>query len=110
MANIFQKMFLTRTECKLIDAIKKSNIHMKRDDDVMNMFTTTSFRINNGKLNIVATHQWHHAQGDNYTLVVHAGPEYDLRKISRHRFERIHDRLARRTFMRMQKKYNQHVK
>ena len=110
MSNIFQKIFLTKTECRLIDAIKKSDIKSKCDDDVMHMFTTTTFSINNDKLNIVATHQWHHAQGDKYTLAIHAGPEYDLQKISRRRFERIHDRLARRTFMRMQKEYNKHVK
>ncbi len=105
MANIIQKIFLSKFECSLIDAINKSDVKMTHNDDVQHMFSTTSYSINNNKMNIMAVHQWHHAQGDNYTLNITSDSEsprtpnrYLADDIVAHKF-------VRKIFMRMQRKY-----
>lgn len=92
MATIFQKIFLLPKEVGLIDIINSSKIqHMIEYDDA-HMTTKTQYSINGNKACILATHNWHHAQGDNYSLNVNNLITPD-------------ELFAKKIFMRMQKAY-----
>ena len=75
MANIFQEIFLSPKECQLIDMINSSkNIKTYGKQDKNFRETSTTYCIRRSDMNVVATHRWHCAQGDLYTLdISHTG-------------------------------------
>lgn len=96
MATIFQKIFLPKNEIELINEINMAEIeHMQIYDDAR-MFTSEHYFIRKKRIEIDTTHDWHHAQGDNYRLSVKQnGNTVDIKS----------QKIAKRMFIRMQNAY-----
>lgn len=104
MANIFQKVFLSKLECQLIDTINKNDIKSTYSEDLPNMFITSSYRINSDRLKVVATHRWHHAQGNDFSLIVE--PIWYFSRLPRkYATPEAQQQLARKIYTRMREKY-----
>lgn len=95
MANILQKMFLSKQENQLIDIINKSAIEAVYKNDVEHLAMTTTYIINQKDAKISATHQWHFSQGDNYQLMVNDTLKDDVNS----------QKIAKKIFVRMRTQY-----
>ena len=96
MATIFQKIFLSPEEVGLIDIINSCKIQAMNEYDNFHMTTKAQYLIDNEKAKILATHDWHYAQGDNYTLNVN---------LPHHKLTASNEHFAKKIFMRMEKAY-----
>ena len=97
MANIFQKIFLSRNEVALVDIIKNSKIQSRVIYDDYCMETKTHYLIDKEKVKVSAMHHWHFAQGDNYSLNVN---------MPHSNFTALTQQFAKKIFMRMEKAYH----
>jgi hypothetical protein len=96
MATIFQKILFSKNECNLIDEIKMGEVEFMNTLDDKHMFTTEHYFIRKKRIELDATHCWHHAQGDDYKFLVRQnGQEYSAES----------QNFAKRMFMRMQNAY-----
>ena len=109
MANIFQKVFLSKLECKMIDAIKNNKITSTYYEDASCRYMTASYRISNDKLNIVATHRWHYIQGNDYKLdITHNKevlPDIPKKYLRSKDYFAKQQEFARKIYTRMREKY-----
>ena len=96
MATIFQKIFLSPEEVGLIDIINSSKIQAMTEYDNLHMTAKAQYLIDNKKAKILATHDWHHAQGDNYSLNLN---------LSHNKHAAATEHFAKKIFMRMEKAY-----
>ncbi|MBR2285911.1 MAG: hypothetical protein IJ866_00395 [Alphaproteobacteria bacterium] len=92
MANIFQKIFLSPLEVKVIDSIKKSGVlHcIMRDDKYM--FSVENYELDAPDMQMVSKHEWHHSQGDNYTITLNNKAYTNSQKIAKRIFERMQNK------------------
>lgn len=96
MANIFQKIFLSPEEVGLIDIINDSNIQYKVIYDNDHMAATAQYSINKDNATVLATYNWHYAQGDKYSLNIN---------LPRHSLAAANEQFAKKIFIRMEKTY-----
>ena len=98
MATIFQKIFLPKAQINILNLIDASAVQAQINDDMMNMYKREQYTIDTPSTKINATHSWHHAQGDIYTLsIIKDGKKLNTTSES----------VAKRMFTHMQKKYQQ---
>ena len=107
MANIVQKMFLSRKECQLIDMIKKAKkVTTFSTHDRQYFEMSTAFCVSYDGLDIVATFRSHYTQGDMYTLdIVPSDIPLNISRQYNQDDWNIPEGIARRTFWRMREKY-----
>ena len=111
MANIFQKIFLSSQECRMIDMLNQSkHILSYSTSDKYGVEASVTYCARCDGIDITTKHNWHYAQGDLYTTEVsHAGipqsisSQYDQENCN------ISEKLAHRMFMRMQRRYNKQM-
>ena len=97
MANLFQKIFMSKQERQLLDSMKNHKIEYALNDDVAHMCGTMTYTIDTDDFRVKSSHDWHFAQGDNYTLTV-------VQNGITSRF--LSQKFARKMFLRMQNNYN----
>ena len=70
MANIFQKIFLSKDTCNLIDTIKHNHIESETTENSSFTATTVAYKIVTNGMEITSTMRWDNSQGHDYTLTI----------------------------------------
>lgn len=103
MANIFQRIFLSKDTCKLIDAIRQNRIESEITENPSFTAATIIYKIVTNGTKIISTMRWDHAQGSCYSLAVS-----NMESVAQPQYCKIANedqKYARDIFLRMQQKY-----
>ena len=99
MANIFQKIFLSKNTCILIDTIKQNHIESETTENSSFTATTVTYKIVANPMEIVSTMRWDNSQGIDYSLVMLNGLQQPAMAVPQSQ------EYAKSIFLRMRRQY-----
>lgn len=99
MANIFQKIFLSKNTCILIDTIKQNHIEHELKEDASFSAGSTTYKITTDGMAIKSIMRWDNSQGIDYSLVILNGLQQPAMAVPQSQ------EYAKSIFLRMRRQY-----